>query len=84
MCFSLGWVVQLAVWLVIIIALYKIIGIVLPWLASKLGADGSVITAVLSVVLWAFIAIVVIYMIAALISCLFSLGTITMPLFPHR
>lgn len=83
MCFSLGWIEQLLIWVVIIVALFSILKLVIPFFLSKLGAEGGLVVQVLSIVLWAFIAIAVIYIIFALIACLLSMGG-GWPLLPHR
>jgi hypothetical protein len=74
MCFSLGWWQQLAVMIVVIIAIVAIWNIIVPYLLSKIGGaigEGmNVIMAVLRVVIWAIVAIFVIYICFALISCL--------------
>jgi hypothetical protein len=70
MCFSLSWLEQLLVWIVIICAIVAIIRLLLPFVLSQLGAGGSVIIAALNIVLWAVVAIFVIYICFDLISCL--------------
>lgn len=80
MCFSLGWIEQLLVWLVIVCAVVAILKILLPWVAGQLG---GVIPAVINIVLWAVIAIFVIYFCFALIECLASFGGGRLPLFPR-
>lgn len=83
MCFSLGWIEQLLVWLVIICAIFAILKLLIPFVAAQLGAAGGVIVQVINIVLWAFIVICVIYFCFALISCLMSAGG-GMPLFPRH
>ena len=79
MCFSLEWIEQLLVWLVIVCAIIAILRLLLPWVAGQLGIP--IIAQAIQIVLWAVIAIIVIYFCFALISCLGSGG---LPLFPHR
>jgi hypothetical protein len=78
MCFSLQWVEQLLVYLVIVAAIIGILRLLLPFILSQLGAGGTVIGSAINIVLWAVIAIFVIYICFALISCLGGGG-----LFPH-
>jgi len=78
MCFSLAWIEQLLVWLVIVCAIIAILRLLLPWVAAQIG---GIIPAVINIVLWAVIAIFVIYFCFALMSCLAGPG---LPLFPHR
>lgn len=84
MCFSLGWVEQLLVWLVIVCAIVALIKLLIPWLAGQLGGAGGIIIGAINIVLWAVVAICVIYFIFALISCLAGSGAGGLPLFPKR
>jgi hypothetical protein len=70
MCFSLGWIEQLFVWFIVICAVVAILKILLPFVAGQLGAAGGVIIQVINIVLWAIIAICVVYFCFAVISCL--------------
>lgn len=79
MCFSIQWIEQLLVWLVIVCAIVAILRLLLPWVASQIG---GIIPAVINIVLWAVIAIFVIYFCFALIECLIGAGG-GLPLFPH-
>jgi hypothetical protein len=83
MCFSLAWLEQLLIWIVIIVAIFSLLKLVVPWILSKLGAEGGIVMQAISIVLWAFIAICIIYFIFMLISCLLSMGG-GLPGFPHR
>ena len=78
MCFSIGWIEQLLVWLVIVCAIIGILKLFLPWVAAQIG---GIIPAVINIVLWAVIAIFCIYFCFALIECLGQGG---LPLLPHR
>ena len=81
MCFSLPWLEQLCVWIVMVIALVSIIRLVIPWLESWAGLPSPVI-AIVNIVIWAVIAIFAIYVIFGLLSCLFSGGGVG--LLPHH
>ena len=70
MCFSLSWLAQFLVWVVIVCAVVAIIQLLLPYVLSQLGAGGSIIAAALNIVLWAVIVIFVIYVAFDLMSCL--------------
>lgn len=76
MCFSLIWFRDLFVLLVIVCAIYSILKIVIPYLLSKLeapvGEGAGIVVRCFNVFLWAIIAIFVIYIVFALISCLWS------------
>jgi hypothetical protein len=79
MCFSLGWLEQLLVWLVVVAAVIMILKLIVPWVASQIGVP--IIGQVLNIVLWAIVVIMVIYICFALLSCLAGGG---LPLLPHR
>jgi hypothetical protein len=81
MCFTMGWLANLAVWIVLAIATYVIlIQILLPYLLKKLApnpeaAEGvGVGLAVLRVVFWAIILCIVIYVVFALLACMWSMA----------
>ena len=87
MCFSLAWWEQLFVWAIIIFAIIAIFKLLIPYVLSMLGgtlgAGGNLVMAVLRIVFFAIIAIVVIYIVFALIQCLIGMGG-GLPLFPHH
>jgi len=80
MCFSLGWIEQLLVWLVVIVAVVAILKLLVPFVLGQLGVAGGIIAQIINIALWAFVCILVIYFAFAVISCLMSGG---FPLFPH-
>ncbi len=76
-CFSLAFLQQLLVWLVIAAALVAIIRLLIPWITS---ITFPIVGQVLEIVLWAVIAIIAIYIIFALLSCLIGMaGPIRLP-----
>lgn len=77
MCFSLPWLEQLCIYAVIIFAVYSIIRLLIPFVGIPIVAQ------ILEIVLWAIIAILVIYIIFGLLSCLLS-GSGGFSLMPHR
>ena len=79
MCFTIGWLESLLVYLIVVCAVVAILRLIVPWVASQLGIP--VIAQVLNIVLWAIICIFVIYFCFALLACVGGGG---MPLFPHR
>jgi hypothetical protein len=81
MCFSLAWLAQLLVYVVVICAVVAIVKLLLPFVLSQLGGAGSIIAQIINIALWAFVAILVIYFAFAVISCLLGGG---LPLLPHR
>jgi hypothetical protein len=76
-CFSLGFLQQLLIWLVIAAAIIAIIRLLIPWLTS---ITFPIVGQVLEIVLWAVIAIIAIYIIFALIGCLLGMaGPLRLP-----
>lgn len=69
-CLSLGFLQNLLVWLVVVGGIYAIVKILLPYILGPLGAAGAVITQVLGVVMWIALALIVIYVVFALLGCL--------------
>jgi hypothetical protein len=67
-CFSLLWLEQLIVWLIVIAAIVACIRLLIPFLDSVTGFP--IIGQVLMIVLWAVVAILVVYIIFGLLSCL--------------
>lgn len=88
MCFTLAWLQQLLILCVIVGAIYAILMIIIPYALSKMGAvlgeGANVVLRVLKIVLWAVVACVVIYIVFALIACLWSMGGGMPSLLPHR
>lgn len=82
MCFSMVWLQQLLIWVVIVCAIIGILKLLIPYVLAQLGGGGGIIAAAINIVLWAVIAIFVIYICFALISCLGGMGN--MSLLPHR
>jgi hypothetical protein len=78
-CLSLGFVEQLLVWLIIVIAIVAIIRLLVPFLDSLSGFP--IVGRILEIILWTVAAIVVLYVIFALLSCL--LGSSGGLHFPH-
>ena len=70
-CFSLAWVEQLCIYIVIVIAIWSIIKLLLPYVTQFMPA---IVVQIIQIVLWAVIAIICIYIIFGLISCLLGAG----------
>ena len=71
-CFSLQWLEQLLVYCIIIFAVIAIIRLVVPWVLDQVGVP--IIGQVVNILLWAFVCIIVIYVVFALLSCLLGGG----------
>jgi hypothetical protein len=75
MCFSLGAIEQLIIWLIVICAVVAIVRLLLvPYVLAPLGPPGTIIVQVLNILLWVVIAIAVVYLVFDLLSCAFSGG----------
>jgi H+/Cl- antiporter ClcA len=82
MCFTLLWFRDLLIWLVVMVAVVALLRLLLPWLLRQLGTDVGVLMRAIDIFVWAIVAIFVIYVIFALISCLAGGGG-ALPLFPR-
>jgi hypothetical protein len=71
-CFTLGFLEQLIVWLIIIGAIVACIKLLVPWLTSITAMP--VVGQIIMIVLWAIVAIMVVYLIFGLLSCLVGSG----------
>ena len=60
MCFSLGWIENLLIWLVIVCAIVAVIKLVVPYVVGQLGSPGNLVMQVLNIVMWAVVLIFVI------------------------
>jgi hypothetical protein len=65
-CFSLAWIEQLLIWLVVIAAVFALVRLVVP---AFLPPFGATIVQLLNIILWAIVAIAVIILIFDLLSC---------------
>lgn len=80
-CFSLPWLEQILIWLVVVCAVVAILRLLVPFILAQLGAGGDIIMKAINIVVWAIICCFVIYICFALIYCLTGSG---MTLLPHR
>jgi len=71
-CFSLVWLEQLCVWIIIVSAVIAVIRLLLPWLTNMIGIP--IVVQIINIVLWAVVAIMAVYIIFALLSCLLGGG----------
>jgi hypothetical protein len=70
-CFSLAYIEQLCIYIVIVVAIWSVIKLLLPYVTQFLPA---IVVQIIQIVLWAVIAIICIYIIFGLLSCLISAG----------
>lgn len=73
-CFTLAWLEQVFIWLIVVGAIVALIKLCLPWVLANLGQPGGTIIAAIKIVLWAIVAILVVYFIFDLVSCLLGAG----------
>ena len=69
----LTWFEQLLIWLVIICAVFALLKLLVSFVIPKLGLGGEVLGFVVkavTIVIWAFVCICLIYFIFTLIGCL--------------
>lgn len=78
MCFSLGWLQQILIWAIVIGAVIAIIKLVVPFALAQLGG-GGILAQIINIALWAFVAIMIVYIAFALISCLLGGGGLALP-----
>jgi hypothetical protein len=71
-CFTLGFLEQLIVWLIVIGAIVACIKLLVPWVTSVVGLP--IVGQIIMIVLWAIVAILVVYMIFGLLGCLVGSG----------
>jgi len=70
MCFSLEWVEQLLIWLIIVGAIVALLKLLVPMILRNLGWAGATIMQAINIVMWAVICIFLVYFIFDLIACL--------------
>lgn len=80
MCFSLSWIEQLCVWLIIVCAVVAIIRLLIPFVTGLIGLP--IVGQIINIMLWAIVAIMVVYIAFAVISCLLG-GAGMLPHFPR-
>ena len=71
-CFSLGWIEQLCIWLIVICAVVAIIRLLVPFLTGMIGIP--LVAQIINIVLWCVVAIMCCYVIFALLECVLSAG----------
>lgn len=79
-CFTLGFLEQLFIWLIVVCAVIAIIRVLVPLVTGLVGFP--VIGQILNIFLWAIVAIFCVYIAFALISCLLGSGG-SLPHFPR-
>jgi hypothetical protein len=76
MCFTIGWFVQLLIWLVILTVVITLLRI---WVLPMLGSVDPRIPATINLLIWAVVIIFVIYLVADLLMCAMGGGGFGLP-----
>ena len=71
MCFSVAWLIQLLIFLVVLCAIIAILRI---WVFPMLATTDPRIPATINIIIWAVVCIFVIYVCAELLMCAFAGG----------
>jgi hypothetical protein len=77
-CFTLGFLEQLIVWLIVVGAIVACIKLLVPWVS---GIVNPIVGQIIMIILWAIVAIMVVYLIFGLLGCLAGSGP---PFHPFR
>lgn len=70
MCFSIAFLFQILIWLVIVGAIYAIIKLLIPAVLANFGGPGSLLAQAINIIMWAILLVAVIYIIWGLVECL--------------
>lgn len=76
MCFSIGWLVQILIWLVILSVVVALLRI---WVLPLLATTDPRIPATINIIIWAIVVIFVIYVVADLLLCAIGGGGFGLP-----
>lgn len=77
-CFSLAWLEQLLIWIVVVCVLVGIVKVLMPLVMGLFGAPpgGGAVMTILGYVLWGIAAVFVIIFVIDLVSCALGGGTL--------
>lgn len=81
MCWSLGFLEDLIIRLIVLGAIVAIIQIIVPWALSLIGGIGAPVVRIIYVCLWTIVAIWCVIICFSLLECLIGAGGFS--LFPH-
>jgi hypothetical protein len=82
-CFSIEWLEQLFIYIIIVGAIIAIIRLLVPMVFAQWGGPGNVVAQVVNIILWAVIACFVVWICFALFGGLIGHGGFSL-LPPHR
>jgi len=72
-CFSLAFLEQLLIWLVVIAAIVALIKLIVPVIVGPLGVAGATVVRALNIIVWCIVAIAMIVLIFDLLNCLIGM-----------
>jgi hypothetical protein len=70
-CFTIGFLEQLIVWVIIVGAIVACIRLLVPFVSDLVT---PIVGQIIMIILWAIVAIMVVYLIFGLLSCLVGAG----------
>jgi hypothetical protein len=74
-CFSLGFLEEICIWIIVVIAFWKLWLLLSPYMLQFLPA---IVVAIIQIVIWAIIAIFFVKIIFELLACVFGSGGISL------
>jgi len=74
MCFSLLWLVQTLIWIVVVCAVVAIIYKLVPYLMAQLGVHSDLVMSVIKIIVAAIVIISILWLLYDLISCAGYIG----------
>lgn len=87
MCFSLAWLEQVCIWIIVACAIVAIIKLLMPIVLAQIGAlgqFGTLLVGIVRILLWAFVACLCVYFVFEVVSCLLGSGGLSLPSLPRR
>ena len=69
MCFSLLWLIQTLVWIVVVAAVVAILYLVVPYLLNMLGIASGIVMQVIRIIIAAIIIIAVLWLFYDVVTC---------------
>ena len=70
MCFTLSWLANLLIFIVVVAAIIAILQLLIPWVFSLMGVDLGPIPQIIRIIVIAIVVIAVIIFVFSLIGCL--------------
>lgn len=69
MCFSIAWIGQMLIWLIVVCAVVAIIQVLLRFVLPGLAPAGGPVMQILTIVMYAAVAIFIVFIIVQLLEC---------------